>query len=97
MILSLISSVGKNNEMGKGNELLWKFPADMKFFRETTVGHPIIMGRKTFESLPNGPLPKRRNIVITRDETYLRHGVDVVHSLEEAIALVKDENEAFII
>ena len=94
---SLISSVGKNNEMGKGNDLLWKFPADMKFFRETTSGHPIIMGRKTFESLPNGPLPKRRNIIITRDTAYQVKGAEVAHSLEEAIKLVKDEGEVFVI
>jgi len=83
-MISLIAAIGKNNELGKGNTLLWHMPADMKFFREKTKGHPVIMGRKTFESL-SGPLPNRKNIVITRDKTYLRHGVDVVHSLEEAI------------
>src|SRR3989338_10086277 len=83
-MISLIAAIGKNNELGKGNTLLWHLPADMKFFREKTLGHPVIMGRKTFESLGR-PLPNRHNIVITRDKTYLRHGVNVVNSLEEAI------------
>ncbi|HWA32380.1 MAG TPA: dihydrofolate reductase [Candidatus Paceibacterota bacterium] len=97
MILSLIAAIGKNNELGKGNTLLWHMPADMKHFRETTSGHAVIMGRKTFESLPGGPLPKRRNIVITRDNNYARDGIEVAHSLEEAIEKVKDEDEVFVI
>src|SRR3989344_4986634 len=98
MKLSLIAAIGKNNELGKNNTLLWHMPEDMKYFREITRGHAVIMGRKTFESLPGGPLPKRRNMVITRDKTYLRHGVDVVHSLEEAIALFKESSdEIFVI
>ena len=84
-MISLIAAIGKNNELGKKNDLVWKFPADQKFFREKTSGHTIIMGRKTFESLGR-PLPKRRNIVITRDKSYLRHGVDVVHSLKEPLS-----------
>ncbi|OGI65460.1 hypothetical protein A3A95_02615 [Candidatus Nomurabacteria bacterium RIFCSPLOWO2_01_FULL_39_18] len=110
-MISLIAAIGRNNELGKGNDLVWKFPADQKFFRETTSGHPIIMGRKTFESLgrsltgePIGrPLPNRQNIVITRDKNYLRNGlpaqagVDVVHSLDEALKLVSKEEEVFII
>ena len=97
MILSFIAAIGKNNELGEGNDLIWKFPADQKFFRETTSGHPVIMGRKTFESIGR-ILPNRRNIVITRDKTYLRHGVDVVHSIDEALSLVKGaESEIFII
>src|SRR3990167_9676374 len=95
-MISLIAAIGKNNELGKGNTLLWHMPADMKFFREKTKGHPVIMGRKTFESL-SGPLPNRKNIVITRDKTYLRHGVDVVHSLDEATNLFKKDEEIFVI
>jgi dihydrofolate reductase len=98
-MISLIAAIGKNNELGKGNDLLWRLPNDQKFFRETTKGHPVIMGRKTFESLGR-PLPNRRNIVITRDKTYVRQGVDIVHSLEEAINLAKEEKsdkEIFII
>jgi dihydrofolate reductase len=95
-MISIISAIGKNNELGKKNELLWKFPADMKHFKEITSGHPVIMGRKTFESIGR-PLPNRRNIVITRDKNYLRHGVDVVYSLEEALKLFETNEEVFII
>lgn len=97
-MISLIAAIGKNNELGKGNDLLWKLPADQKFFRETTKGHTVIMGRKTFESL-TGPLPHRKNIVITRDKNYKHTGIDVVHSLEEAIKLAKNskDEEIFII
>lgn len=83
-MISLIAAIGKNNELGKNNTLLWHMPADMKYFREKTKNHTVIMGRKTFESL-KGPLPNRKNIVITRDKNYLRYGVDIAHSLEEAI------------
>lgn len=100
MILSIISAIGKNNELGKKNELLWNLPADMKHFREKTKGHTVIMGQKTFESIGR-PLPNRRNIVITYDKSYLRHGVDVVHSLDELFNLLEknsDKNaENFII
>ncbi len=107
MIISLIAAIGRNNELGKNNQLLWQMPADMKHFREITSGHPIIMGRKTFESIGR-PLPNRQNIVITRDQNYLSHGVDVVHSLDEALRLTsalngkrfeetQDEIEVFII
>lgn len=88
MILSIISAIGKNNELGLGNALLWDLPRDMKHFRETTSGHPVIMGRKTFESIGR-PLPNRRNIIITRDTSYAHEGAEVVHSLEEAINIFK--------
>lgn len=100
-MISLIAAIGKNNELGKGNTLLWHMPADMKYFREKTKGHTVIMGRKTFESL-KGPLPNRKNIVITRDTNYQASGIEVVHSLEEVInlsrvTLNKDEQEVFVI
>jgi dihydrofolate reductase len=107
MILSIIAAVAKNNVIGGGNTLLWNLPSDMKHFRETTSGHTVIMGRKTYESIGR-PLPNRKNIVITRDATYAKDGIDVVNSLEEAIRLVtlehgkefeenQDEVEAFVI
>lgn len=97
MILSLIAAIGKNNELGKKNALLWSLPDDMKHFRTTTSGHTVIMGRKTFESLGR-PLPNRRNIIITRDKTYKTTGVEIVYSLEEALDLFKkSEEEVFII
>ena len=99
MILTLIAAIGKNNELGKNNDLVWRLPADQKHFRDRTAGHTMIMGRKTFESLP-GALPNRRHIVITRDENYKAEGGEVVHSLEEAINLAKQgltQEEVFII
>lgn len=96
MILSLIAAIGKNNELGKGNTLLWHMPADMKHFRTKTSGHSVIMGRKTFQSLP-GPLPKRRNIVITRDKNYMGLGIEIVHSLEEAVEKTKEEELVYVI
>jgi len=95
-MISLIAAIGKNNELGKGNTLLWSMPADMKYFREKTAGHPVIMGRKTFESIGKA-LPKRRNVVITRDKTYLRDSVDVVHSLEAALKLFPNKKEEIFI
>jgi dihydrofolate reductase len=107
MILSLISAVAKNRVIGGGNTLLWDLPTDMKHFRTTTSGHTVIMGRKTYESIGR-PLPNRKNIVITRDASYMKDGIDVVNSLEEAIRLItlehgkefeenQDEVEAFVI
>ncbi len=95
-MISLIAVIGKNNELGKDNTLLWSMPADMKHFKETTTGHTVIMGRKTFESIGK-PLPNRKNIVITRDKTYLCDGVDVAHSPEEAIKKTGNEEEIFVI
>ncbi len=99
-MISLIAAIGKNNELGKKNNLLWHLPADMKHFKDITALHAIIMGRKTFESIGK-PLPNRKNIVITRDQNYLRHGVDVVHSLEEAIHSARtplaENEEIFVI
>jgi len=91
-MISLIAAVGENNELGKGNDLVWRLPNDQKFFRDTTLGHPIIMGRKTFESLGRA-LPKRRNVIITRNKDYKAEGAEVVSSLEEALDLVRDEKE----
>lgn len=97
-IISLIAAIGKNRELGKNNQLLWDIPEDMKFFRETTAGHPVIMGRKTFESIGR-PLPKRVNIVITRNLDYQKEGILVFPSIEEALEEAKkhDENEVFVI
>lgn len=97
MSISLIAAVAKNNAIGKKNGLLWDIPVDMKHFRETTSGHPIIMGKRTFESIGR-VLPNRRNIVITRDPAFAFQGVEVFHSLEEALALFQNtQEEAFVI
>jgi dihydrofolate reductase len=96
MKLSLIAGIGKNNELGKGNTLLWHMPKDLKHFKEITSGKTVIMGRKTFESIGR-PLPNRRNIIITRDKEYNTEGIEIVYSLIDAIEKVKSENESFII
>ena len=96
-MISLIAAIGKNNELGKNNTLVWDMPTDLKYFRNKTKGHTVIMGRKTFESIGH-PMPNRQNIVITRDKNYASSGIDVVHSLDEALKLApKTEKEIFII
>ena len=79
MTICMIAAVGKNLELGKDNNLIWHFKDDMAFFKETTTGSSIIMGRKTFESLPK-VLPRRKNIIITKKEDYKAEGATVVHS-----------------
>lgn len=100
MILSIISAIGNNNEIGKANALLWNLPEDMKHFKETTMGHTVIMGQKTFESIGR-PLPKRRNIVITLDKSFQANGVEIVYSTDELEKLLNEtmsnDEEAFII
>lgn len=95
-MITIIAAVGKNNELGKNNDLIWHLPADLKRFKKVTTGHTIIMGRNTFESIGK-PLPNRRSVIITRNTSYQQEGCDVVHSLEAAIELIKDEDAAFII
>lgn len=98
MILALIAGMDKNHLIGKNNQLPWRLPADLKHFKKLTIGHPIIMGRKTFESLGK-PLPQRTNIVLTRDQNFSAEGCIVVHSPDEAIQQAKqhDTEIAFII
>ncbi|MFA5770179.1 MAG: dihydrofolate reductase [Patescibacteria group bacterium] len=88
-MISIIAAIGKNRELGKDNKLLWHIPEDFKRFKDITSGHVVIMGRKTYESLPKKfrPLPNRVNIVITRDINYKVDGVMVYHSLEEAVKI----------
>lgn len=95
MAISLIVAAAENNAIGKDNALLWHLSADLKRFKALTSGHPVIMGRKTFESIGK-PLPNRRNIVISRSLSAL-DGCEVAASVEEALALVNDGEEAFII
>ncbi len=96
--ISIIAAIGKNRELGKDNKLLWSLPEDMKRFREKTRNHPVIMGRKTFESIGR-PLPNRLNIVVTRDRSYTIPGAEIFYSLEDALdfAKNKDKQEIFII
>jgi dihydrofolate reductase len=94
-MVSIIVAIAKNGIIGDKNSLLWHISEDMRFFRETTSGHPVIMGRKTYDSLGR-PLPKRTNVVISRTTKHIE-GCTVVGSLEEAIALFPKEEEVFII
>lgn len=97
MNVTLICAIGENNSLGKENRLLWHLPDDFIRFKSLTMGHSIIMGRKTFESLPN-PLPKRKNIVITRQKNYAPAGCIVVSSLEEALQEAqKDDENPYVI
>ena len=97
MIVSLIAAFGKNRELGLENKLLWNLRDDLKNFKKLTSGHHIIMGRKTFESIGN-PLPKRTNVVVTRNKDWSSKGVVVAGCLEDALLIAKDgsESEVFI-
>lgn len=98
MKVSIIVAISENNVIGKDNALLWRLSDDMQFFKRTTTGHHIIMGRKTFDSLGKRLLPNRTSIVITRNSDYeMPEGGIVAHSVEDAIAKVTNETEAFII
>ena len=101
MKVSLIVAASKNGVIGKDNDLIWHLPKDMRFFKDTTMGHHVIMGRKNFESIPHKfrPLPNRTNMVITRQTAYKADGCMVVSSIEEALQIAKHngEDEAFII
>ncbi|MDE5688189.1 MAG: dihydrofolate reductase [Paramuribaculum sp.] len=97
MTTSIIVAIGADGSIGAGGDLAFHIGADMKHFKATTMGKPVIMGRKTFESLPGGALPGRRNIVVTRNASFTAPDVETVSSLEAALHLVKDVEEAMII
>ena len=96
MTLSLIAAVAKNRAIGYQNKLLFAIKEDMKHFKRLTMGHVIIMGRHTFESLPNGALPHRKNIVISKSQMVFK-GCTRVSSFEEALAMCQKEAEVFVI
>jgi len=93
----MIVAIAEMNAIGQNNDLLAYISNDLKRFKALTTGHTVIMGRKTFESLPNGPLPNRRNIVITRNTELNIDGAEVVNTPEQAIELCTKEEEVFII
>jgi dihydrofolate reductase len=93
-MIKIIVAMSKNRVIGNNNELIWKLSSDLKRFKELTTGHPVVMGRKTYESIGR-PLPNRRNIIITRNSEYEVEGCEVVSSLEEALLLTN--NDCFII
>jgi dihydrofolate reductase len=98
LILSLLVAADENNVIGKDNKLPWHLPQDLKYFRNQTWGMPVLMGRKTFESIGK-PLPGRRNIVITRNRDWKQQGAAIVHTIEEAIqqAVSLGVKEIFVI
>ena len=96
-MISIIVAIAKNGAIGANNDLLWRLPNDMKRFRELTTGHTVIMGRKTFESLPKGALPNRTNVVITRNEGVSFENCEIFNDLKTAIDKHNNEKEIFII
>lgn len=95
MKITLIVAMDKNRGIGKDNDLMWHLPADMKFFKETTSGHIVVMGRKNFESIPEKyrPLPNRENVVLTRNNSFKAEGCSVVYSMEECVNLFSKDEE----
>lgn len=96
MRIALVVAMSLDNAIGKNNQLLWHLSSDLKRFKALTTGHTIIMGRKTYDSLPNGALPNRRNIVVSRSLNQVT-GVELAHSLAEAFDLAKAETQVFVI
>lgn len=95
-MITIIAAVASNNALGKDNQLIWHLPADLKRFKKVTLGHHIIMGRKTFESLGK-PLPKRTTIIITRNKDYKQEDCIVVNSLQQAIEAAKTDDNPYIL
>ncbi|WP_143884811.1 dihydrofolate reductase [Chryseobacterium binzhouense] len=93
---TIVVAMGKNNEIGSDNQLLWHLPKDLKHFKEITSGHPVIMGRKTYESIGK-PLPNRTNIVISRKKDWFEEGILIVGSIKEAIKFAKKIDEDIFI
>ncbi|WP_100331346.1 dihydrofolate reductase [Bacillus xiapuensis] len=94
-MISFIWAMDKNGLIGSNNRLPWRLPEDLKFFKETTLGHPIVMGRKTYESIGK-PLPGRENIILTRDPSYQAEGCTVIHSADELMAKAENGGEWFV-
>jgi dihydrofolate reductase len=97
--LTLIAAVARNGVIGRDNQLLWRLPEDMQFFRQATLGHAVVMGRKTWQSLPERfrPLPGRRNIVVTRNAEFDAPGAECVASLDAALKPLAGDEEVFVI
>ncbi|NQX68689.1 dihydrofolate reductase [Paenibacillus alba] len=95
MSISFIFAMDRNRAIGLNNTLPWHLPADLKFFKAVTLGHPILMGRKTYDSIGK-PLPGRRNIILTQNPAFQAEGCEVVHSVQEAVEAFQDQ-ELFVI
>lgn len=97
MTISMIACMDSGRLIGRGNDLPWKLPEDMQYFKEQTLGKTVLMGRKTFESFGGRPLKNRRNVILSRDTGYKPHGAEVVHTLEEALLLDVPGEELMVI
>ncbi|MFK7793864.1 MAG: dihydrofolate reductase [Gammaproteobacteria bacterium] len=95
--IAVIVAVAQNNVIGAGNSIPWYCPADLQYFKRTTLGSPVLMGRKTYQSLKIKPLPGRQNIIVTRDSELVCDGCDVVTSLESGLQLASNDEKLFII
>ncbi|MFA8439526.1 dihydrofolate reductase [Pueribacillus sp. YX66] len=96
-MISFLVAMDRNRVIGKDNDLPWKLPADLAYFKKLTTGHTVVMGRKTYESIGR-PLPNRQNVILTRDKQYTAENCVVIHSVEEALELMnKKEDKYFII
>lgn len=95
--IALIAAIGPDGTIGSGNKMPWHLPRDLRFFRMVTTGHTVIMGRKTFDAIGRKPLPKRKNIVVTRNTLFEANGCEVVHSLHAALEAAHGEKRIFII
>jgi dihydrofolate reductase len=93
--VTMIAAVGRNGVIGDGETMPWHLSEDLKFFKRTTMGHPMVMGRRTFDSM--GVLPGRRSVVVTRSRDWRHEGVEVAHSVEEALDLVGGDGEVFVV
>ncbi len=97
-MIAAVGTLSDNKKIiGDGDKLPWHLPRDLRFFRRVTLNHTVIMGRKTYESFGKRPLPKRNNIVITRNKNYIAEGCKVCHSIEEALELSKDQEKVYVI
>ncbi|MCG2793317.1 MAG: dihydrofolate reductase [Weeksellaceae bacterium] len=96
-MITIIAAIGRNNALGKDNQLLWRLPEDLKHFKSLTENHPVVMGRKTYESIGK-PLPKRTNIVVSRRENWFEEDILIVSKLKEALKFAKKiDEDVFII
>lgn len=94
-MITIIAAITRDRALGRNGDMLYHISADLRRFKALSMGHPVIMGRKTFESFPNGPLPGRRNMVVTRSSEYSHPGIETYGSLEQALEVAEDD--AFII
>ena len=94
--VKIIVALGKDGAIGRNGDLIWKIPDDLKRFKALTTGHPVIMGRKTWESLPKKPLPGRRNIVLTRQKDFEAPGAEISATMEEALTMTQNESPFII-